>query len=1432
MRTFSTIHPCLSVFLFLTIGSTVLYAQTASVTEGCPPLTVDFAPPPGQSSFYWEFQNGATSDLESPSTIYTQPGNYEVTFRESANGPVIGTVDIVVYPTPELSIEADPRNGCRPLLVAFTNSSEVDPGITVNGVSWTFGDGGSSSTALPSHLYSSIGTFTVSLALDAEQEGCSLTETFPDFVTVGGIEDLNFLTFPNPPVSCTPPLEVIFFNTTDTEGLNFSWDLGNGTTFEGLVPPTEIYDEPGTYPVVLTATDSLGCTAERTRNVRIEQPILNTNVPDTVCINDTLLYASWGIADSVLWQFPPGAQTGINNDEEQFVVFPVGGPQQVVFRAINYVPEECPLDTTFTIFVDEVFATPEADPSFTCENELVAEFTAISSTATEFQWLFFDGEVATGQTVEHTYTYVDTLEFSMNGLTPYGTFLIAINPSGCRDTLTRIDTIYAPNALFMTDVVDGCAPLTVAIADSSASFEPIVEWIFDYGDGTSATFTESFDHPHTYTEPGEYDNTLSILNEAGCRDTSYVRTIEVGDVLDYSFLISPDKICPGESINLEIIDPPEEVEWWQLTDPAFTLIAEYNGCYSEEFMEFPITVHGPGVEMAYELFCEDPRRVFFTSEVYDVTSIEWNFGDGNTSTELHPVHVYDEPGDYLVTITAFNDDNECPPTVDSRLVCIRNVQADFTIPENVCRSTSVLLNAEISIGVAEEFCAGGFTWYFENRRPIQTGDSIAATTFNVPGTETVRLVVKDVNGCRDTLEQQVTIYDIEADVAASDDFICLPAEVTFSDLSVADTALAAWQWTFTDGVFDNTPEQASYTYLEGGFQPGDTITVFLEVTDMLGCTATDSVSLQVYEPTTSILSLPSPANVCAGETIEFTATPFTDGGSFLNYSWDFGAEGVFDGQSISVTFDEAGFVPYQLTYTEEGSGCGDELLGQVNIQDYPTADFVSDADDEDILCYPRQISFTNQSSASGSLAYTWDFGNEQFSVDPNPVGVFEKGTYTVQLISRTSFGCSDTISRTYTLVGPEGDFTFGPPMICQNEDITFSLQDTADVAGFTWDFGDGTLVENVNPVTHTYSNVQQLGNRPVTLILQGLDEQCTFAVTDSIFIHEVEANFAVDLNGDTMVCAGTYQLINLSTGADTYEWSLPDSMGSDDFQPSVTVNPGDYVFSLIVSNEELGCVDTFSQLFQFVNIPNLDIIGDTALCPGDTVMLSVLAEDSTLTYQWSPVDVIVGSSTEREIVAVPDETTVFTVQLADDLGCTGEAGEAVVVLAPFPWIDVDSVRCPGDPLAVPLPEPGDLYVVEWSPAPPPDTIGDESLNLILTVTDILGCFSEEYAFMVASLTDELELPNIFSPNGDGVNDIFRVFSRIDFDRTDLIRIESFRVYNRWGQKVYDQAGPEARWDGTVDGVAAPADVYIYRILVDVPKTGGRFELTGEVSLVR
>jgi len=122
----------------------------------------------------------------------------------------------------------------------------------------------------------------------------------------------------------------------------------------------------------------------------------------------------------------------------------------------------------------------------------------------------------------------------------------------------------------------------------------------------------------------------------------------------------------------------------------------------------------------------------------------------------------------------------------------------------------------------------------------------------------------------------------------------------------------------------------------------------------------------------------------------------------------------------------------------------------------------------------------------------------------------------------------------------------------------------------------------------------------------------------------------------------------------------------------------------------------------------------------------------------------------------------------------------------------------------------------------PNLAGNYNIILIATSND--GCITTDTILIEVDLVDP-DIPNAFSPNGDGINDVFQV---VDLDKTLLIE---FKIFDKWGQLIYDNAS-EGAWDGTYMGVKQNRDAYIYVISWNSPLGGEQITKRGQVLLLR
>lgn len=1444
-----------AISLLLSVSA---WTQTADVNKGCSPLTVNFTAPAGSTSWYWDFKDGGSSNIQNPSNIFTSPGTYLVEFRNTPNGPVVGSVQVVVWPKPDVVISATPETGCVPLTVQFQDNSTFQGDIQILNRSWVFGDGGSAGNFInPTHLYNTAGNFAVSLELTTNYPSCNITALFADKVKTAAKPTATFTTTPNPAQSCTPPLTVtIANNSTGQAPLSYNWNFGNGNTSTLANPPAQTYTQTGIFPIKLKVTNILGCIDSSTVNVRIGAPKADFYAADTTpCLNKLVAFINTSDPGLYLWNFGPNAIPATSTFFNPTVKFTATGPQTVTLTVTS--AGGCIGVITKTIVVDQADASFTMTPNYSCFDPAAIALNATSPAANFWQWSFpyFGGSSI--KTPTYTWSNPDTTGYTSLGPFKDSIQLIVGNPSGCRDTLKQLLTIWPPNARFMPNIANGCGPLAVTFADSSFSNEPIVQWTWLFGDGSpNLVQTNGNNVNHTYTQPGEYEVRLIIRNSAGCIDTSYAVVIEVGAPLTADFTVDQTVLCPGDTVQFNALITDPRIDAWhfysdnnrqwhcaQDQNPLWvynaqagvlddvSLMVEYNGCFNTLTKNDLLTLNGPIARLHYKTTCENSLSFDFTDESTGATAVSWNLGDGTTSTLPNLTHVYDSAGTYQVILTAVNTDTGCPISTDTATVYATQLQADFELPYYICGGQEYQLDGIASTDVNAS-CYKGYTWYFSFQRPIRTDEGSIPFIFPESGPQTVALEVQDINGCLDTIRQDIKVFFTYPKFEVSDTLICRPGTVQFFDQSTADTTLTGWSWDFGDLTPPVTDQNPTHTFTNPPPAGADHYTVTLTVTDKLGCSHQFSREIKLYTPISNIFVSPS-ANTCVGNPVTFVASDFAGGGSSLSWQWSFGDGGTATGQSAAHTYLAHGTYTVTLTYTEIGSGCMGTALREVNAQSYPQAAFTTNVDNQSIICYPQNIQLTNTSVTDYALSTTWNLGNGQLTFGNNAATVFPKGTWTVTMVTATSYGCSDTTQRTFTVVGPEGTFEMDKTFICLGDVINFNLKDTVDISSFSWSFGDGTTADNINPVSHAYDFFPPSGSTVAKLILRGEDDACSFTVSKVINFSKINAAFSV---AQTPVCFGAeHEFVNNSTEDDLWQWNFGDGTTDNTEAPSHEYDAvGDYTVTLIVTDQPLGCKDTLTQVVNVAGLPNFEAVGAT-VCAGDTAMIGLLQPVPGATYTWTPANTVLNPKNQATVKVSPTATTIYTVSVVvDSSGCMDSDTALVFVPGMYPGAqNLDTLVEKGQPVMLPVTlTPG--YIFTWEPSNPGPSLTvtpqDSSLHYTLTVTDPYGCVESVFEFHVRVFPQNLRFPNAFTPGNDENNE---VFTMIPDGERGLIDINYLKIYSRWGQLIYEGSGTDATvgWDGNYQGKPAPVDVYIWKASATY-KTGRVEMFTGEVTLIR
>lgn len=1439
------------------LSSFSLMAQTVNINQGCAPLETSFTPPTGFTTFFWDFGDNSTSDLANPEHIFINPGTFQVDFRANAGGEVIGSVTITVFEQPDLQIEADMTSGCFPLAVTFENNSIVPAGIDISSYQWVFGDGTSPSNAeMPTHTYTQAGNFTVSLALDSNVPNCAVTEIFEDFIETSDTPVVSFTTSPNPPTACEAPLNVAFNNTSmSMDGIDFNWDFGNGNTSTTVQAPDQTYSEEGQFTITLTGTNQFGCSNTQETNVSVGPPLSEFVISDTVCLNQTTFTQNNAPSGSFLWNFGPQAIPSTSTAQEPLVRFLQEG---LVTVSLTVSTGTCSSTSEKEIFVQDLDPSFSISPDAFCNRPTDVAFTPTTTTGVVYEWRDKNENIfSEEQNPTFTFTELNNNPYFIREDTLVNQVsLTIISEAGCRFRTEESIKIFEPTAVFKTDKVDGCAPLTINFRDTSVIQNEIVNWEWHFGNGDVMN-TDEITTSYTYENAGDYEAFLVITNEFGCTDTSYLLPILVGEPIMPDFEVVASEVCPGDTVRLNpVFNHPNIDEWHFETDNGrsfhcyndeaveltfvtetgpmeLTLTVGYNGCFSDVLYEDFVTVKGPIAQLDYSMDCETPHQFAFVDSSYEASNVTWYFGDSTQSNELNPIHEYDTTGAYMVYLEVENPNSGCPISIDSTIVYVKDITANFVLDSLLCKDQEYQLNAQPSQDVDAD-CWRGYTWFFSNNRPITTQSPSIPYTFTTKGEQELWLETTDINGCKDSSYLQVDVFEINADLEKDLDRICFPMEVNFQDLSTADTTINFWAWNFGDMQGDNNTN-TSHLYTAPPTIGDDAfIEVSLSVQDVLGCSSTHLDTIYYYQPESQV-SINMPANICEGDSLVFTATDFTQEGSNLEFNWSFGNGETANTQMVSHTFNEHGVEEVILNFEEIATGCPGSTSVFVSVQSYPEAAFSSNFDDLDVICHPQNAVFQDESTTDYPLDYSWNFGNGQTAFIANPSTAYGKGTFEVELIAFTANGCADTTYQSYTLVGPEGDFNLSADEICLGAPITVSLQDTVDISSFTWDFRDGTSLENTDPASHVFNNA---GQQDVLLILRS--GECTLESIKSFNIFQPLADFETE-NMLTEICIGnSLSFNNNSSSANTWIWNFDDGMTSIEENPTHIFNTEGIVsVSLEAIYNPLGCRDTLVQEFSILSAPNTVVQGDT-ICVNSIAALSVLNPNPNSQYEWLPANLFLEDANRATTVqTIPlNETSTFILNETTESGCMGSNNISVSVIPTLTGEDVTLETCENTPIVLSVPE-NEFYTYNWSPSDrlscnncaSPEFNGSESQSITAQPMDNfgLGCADTiAFTFDINVINQDIAIPNVFTPNGDEVNEHFNIVTEAAI--ADLT-IHAFRVYNRFGQLVYDNDTPETGWDGTYKGKLAPSDVYVYYIEISYLDCIHE-EKSGDVTLVR
>lgn len=323
----------------------------------------------------------------------------------------------------------------------------------------------------------------------------------------------------------------------------------------------------------------------------------------------------------------------------------------------------------------------------------------------------------------------------------------------------------------------------------------------------------------------------------------------------------------------------------------------------------------------------------------------------------------------------------------------------------------------------------------------------------------------------------------------------------------------------------------------------------------------------------------------------------------------------------------------------------------------------------------------------------------------------------------------------------------------------------------------------------------------------------------------VYAPLPVTLSTAIGVCAGDPIQLSVS-GGDSYLWSGPNHFSSTEDSPRVTDNAGasyDGVYTVrVTKNNCPSFASTTVKVYQKATVAPLN---DVTICRGDAVPLHVKSTNTTH-FKWSPADGL-DHDDIADPIASPSKTTTYTVTVSND-GCTSFSPSTsltvTVLQTPMANAGPSLKIFEGQTTKLQGKAQGDSISTYWTPANylddpsslTPTTNSPDDITFTLHADSKVGC-GQSTSSVFVRVYKKLTIVNSFTPNDDGINDFWEI------KHIDNYRNADVSVFNRYGQKVFQNTGYSKPWDGTYNNKKLPAGTYYYIIDVkenNIPKQAG------------
>lgn len=798
------------------------------------------------------------------------------------------------------------------------------------------------------------------------------------------------------------------------------------------------------------------------------------------------------------------------------------------------------------------------------------------------------------------------------------------------------------------------------------------------------------------------------------------------------------------------------------------LIVEVSGC-------IPLTAQSNFTPITCDGFTVD----FTQNSTGNPTSFFWDFGDpasgvNNTSTLPNPTHTFTAAGIYNVKLVV-SLAGQCADSVTKPISVFPGFFPGF------------IANAPLCVGKPIQFTDTSLTiygvvdsWRWDFGDPSTLADTSRLQnpvyTYPTAGVFNVELRVTNSKGCNKTITVPITINDNPL-------LSVFPTDTTYCALdSLQLNGIGTGNFVWTPNFNILNPNTATPLVF-----PTVPTRYYVKLTDANGCSKTDSVNVTPLNDLTNAIA--GPTNICEEDTVTLTGTS----NHSSNITWQWSPPASVETPANSSTRVYPIINTTYILRTTWGAHCVATKTHTIIVK--PLA--VPNAGPDTYVCAGGLNSV--QLNASGGDTYSWTpaatLNNPSI---PNPIATPAGPTQYVVAVGVT--GCPKL--RTDTVFVDVGALplisTLNDTLICNIDTLQLT---TTGTGNFSWSPNymiSSTTVASplVSPDVPTWYYVQ-------------LTDAIGCKAYDTVFI-DVKDKVTLGAGPDTTICQTDGFRLNSYGDALHYIWTPNTWLDFDNIKQPFT-RPLSTITYHVVGN--IGkCQSEDDITIKVVPYPVPNAGPDLAICPGFSAQLNATGGSR---YVWSPSIYLNNRDIPNPVSVKPPASIRYIVTVSDTLGCPKSRKDTVFVQV-YPKAianagPADTSVVIGQPLQL-IATGGVSYL--WTPnrwlnsntIPNPVSLPQDNIRYYVEVTTADGCKAvDSINVWLFNVTEDIYVPTAFTPNGDGRNDVLRPILM------GIMRLNSFKVFNRFGEMVFETSENGVGWDGVYKGKAQDPATFVWMV---------------------